>query len=264
MLHLLETLKLRNELLSYFGWACLLAAGGCLLLAQLTQTQVLGVNAWYKPFKFFLSTAIFVWSMAWYLFYLGPLPAVRVYSWVAVATFGFELVYIAGQAARGQQSHFNVSSPVYAAMFSAMAGAIVLMTLWTGYMGLLFFQQSFPNLPPAYVWGIRLGIVLFVVFALEGGLMGSRLAHTVGGPADGPGLPVLNWSRKYGDLRIAHFVGMHALQVLPLLAYYVLPSVRLTLAVGLLYGLVAVFVLVQALQGRPLVAQPSQGRTADG
>ena len=99
--YFLEILKTRNELLYWFGWLCWVAAVICGVLILTTQTNVLGINAWYKPLKFFLSTAIFVWSMGWYTGYLGNTTAVVWYSWGMIALFCFEDGYVAFQAARG-------------------------------------------------------------------------------------------------------------------------------------------------------------------
>jgi hypothetical protein len=242
-----------NPLLYGFGWVCLLGAGLCLALTQLTHTPVMGVNAWYKPFKFCLSIAVLVWSMGWYGQYLDQSGAVVAYSWGMIGLLGFEIVYIALQAGRGQLSHFNVGSPVYALLYSLMAIAATGASLWTGYIGLLLFRADLSALPRAYVWGIYWGIGLFVLFSLQGFAMGSRLTHTVGGPDGGPGLPVVNWSTRYGDLRIAHFLGMHALQVLPLLGFYVLKNAKQVSVVGLLYGAITALIFWQALRGKPLL-----------
>ena len=216
-----------------------------------SDTKVLGINAWYKPLKFCLSTTLFSWAMAWYTFYLGGSKVIDFFNWIVIICLGFEIIYIALQAGRGQLSHYNLTTPLSAAMFSFMALAATLVTLYTAYMGVKFFMQDFPTLPDYYLWSIRIGILLFVIFSLQGFTMGSQMGHTVGGKDGGQGLPLVNWSTKKGDLRIAHFIGMHALQVLPLFSYYVLKSLRLTILVGIIYRLLAAFTLIQALQGKP-------------
>jgi hypothetical protein len=251
LIEFLTQIKTRNEPLFYFGLVSLVFAVVCLAMTWLTDTQVYNVNAWFKPFKFAVSTWLFVWAMAWYCAHL-IMVNVSLYSWTTIILLAFEIVYIAIQAGRGQLSHFNVSTPMYSMMYSMMAGAITIVTIYTAYVGVMFFKQDFPELPAEYVWAIRLSILIFVVFAFEGFVMGSRLTHTIGGPDGGAGLPLVGWSTKFGDPRVAHFVGMHALQVLPLLAWFVIRNTKGILAVSVLYALLACFVLVQALQGKPV------------
>jgi len=171
---------------------------------------------------------------------------------------GFEIVYIAFQANKGQLSHYNISTPVYATLFSMMALAATLVTLYTAYVGLLFFINSFPSLPNYYVWAIRLGIIIFVIFAFEGFAMGSRLNHSVGALNDNSNWFIVGWSKTVGDLRVSHFIGMHALQVLPVLSYYILKNSKLTVGVSLIHGLLALLTLIQALKGRPLIKSKNE------
>ena len=91
--------------------------------------------------------------------------------------------------------------------------------------------------------------------------MGSRLNHSVGALNDNSNWFIVGWSKTVGDLRVAHFIGMHALQVLPILSYYVLKSTKLTVAFSMVYGLLALATLVQALQGRPIIKSNKEGQT---
>lgn len=248
-----DVLKSKNEPMYYCGLICLVAAIGCLILTKTTQTQVWSVSAWFKPFKFLLSTTIFLWSMGWYLRYLNDTPSVVWYSWGMILLLNFENVYIIYQASRGELSHFNLSTPFKATMFSLMAFAAASISFWTAFMGLQFFSNKVSDLPEAYLWGIRLGILIFFFFSLQGFAMGARLSHTVGGLDGSEGLPVVNWSKKYGDLRISHFLGMHALQIIPLLSFYVLRSTKMVVFAAIIYALITTYVFIQALQGKPLM-----------
>jgi hypothetical protein len=245
-------LRHRNETLFYYGLLCLVLSVIFITLTKYTTTQVYNVNAWYKPFKFAFSTFLFAWAMAWCCYYL-PKFNLTVFNWVVIILLGFEIFYIAFQAGKGQLSHYNLSTPVYSALYSLMAVAATAVTLYTAYVGILFFKYDFPNLSNHYLWAIRLGIVIFVIFSFEGFVMGARLNHSVGAINDNSNWFITGWSRTAGDLRVAHFIGMHALQVLPVLSYYVLKNTKLTIGLSVLYFILALLTLIQALQARPLI-----------
>jgi len=246
----IKELKTRNENLFYFGLLCLGLSLFFLILTQITTNQIYNVSIWYKPFKFSFSTFTFSWAMGWYCHYLVGFKLKR-YSWAVIILLGFEIMYISIQAGKGELSHYNISTPVYSMLYSLMGIAAAAITLYTAYVGYLFFTQSFPNLPKYYVWGIRFAIVFFVIFSFEGVLMGSRMNHNVGGLNDNSNWFILSWSRTVGDLRVAHFVGMHALQALPLLSFHLFKNTKATIFFCIMYGLLATATLVQALQGKP-------------
>ena len=249
----LYELKLRNELLFYFGMTNFILASLFILLGHFTSIEVAGTNAWFKPIKFALSIGLYSWTMGWLM---GDLPqdkSIQVVSWLIIGMLGFEILYIGFQAGKGELSHFNLSTPIYRSLYMLMAFAATVVSFITLFIAIRFFQLSLPELPDYYIWAIRLGLLLFFVFSLEGFVMGANLSHTIGASSGGKVIPFLNWSREYGDPRVAHFIGMHALQVLPLTAYYLLKDLRLTIGLALLYTLMAVYVLVQALYGKPFI-----------
>jgi hypothetical protein len=48
---------------------------------------------------------------------------------------------------------------------------------------------------------------------------------------------------------------MHALQILPLLSFYVFKNTKATIVISIIYGLLAASTLVQALNGKPIITQ---------
>ena len=249
----INELKKRNPVLFWYGVLNFIGAIICIILWQTTDISVNGINAFIKPFKFYVSIGIFCWTMGWIMYYLQMPTKVKIYNVMAVIVFTYESFVITWQAANGRLSHFNTTTALYGMLFTFMGIAIVILTLWTGYIGYLFFKKREWNIPKPYLWGIRLGILSFVVFALEGGIMASALRHTVGGDDGGKGLPVVNWSRRHGDLRIAHFLGMHTLQLFPLFGFFIARSSRTVIVFALIYLALVVAVLVEALMGLPLI-----------
>jgi len=216
-----------------------LAMGAVLLIAAfglvLDHQVITGAPAWLKPAKFAISIAIYSFTFLWLLtFITGHRRLVRTAAWVTAAAFVVEMVIIAGEAGLGTASHFNVSTPLHTAIWGIMAGAIGLAWLANLVVGLLLLRQRLTD--AAFAWSLRLGVFVSAVgmavaffmtsptaqqlaAAHSTGSMPVAGAHSVGVPDGGPGLPVLGWSTVAGDLRVPHFIGLHALQVLPLIGF---------------------------------------------
>ncbi len=252
MLEILNTIKQKNELLYYFGWVCVAGSIITGLLTQITSTEVLGINAYIKPMKFFISTVLFAWTFAFYMQYLDYPKSIKLFNWITIIGLGFELLAITMQAAKGKLSHFNISSAFDAVIFSAMGAAITIVMLAGLYIGILFFIQKSFEVNMLIIWSIRLSILITVIFAFEGFAMGAILKHTIGSADGGAGLPVVNWSKNHGDLRVAHFLGLHAIQIVPLLCFYFAKSTWHVFLISSIYLIVTTLTLIQAILGKPL------------
>ena len=239
--------------LYYCGLGHLALFALMIIIAQFDHRQLMGINLWTKPIKFAVSIAIY--CLTWPLF-LQYFPFERLkqrFVNFTVFAMAFEMLAIASQAARGQLSHYNTSGVYNALIFGAMGIVIVSQTLFALYIGVRFFKVKALQISPALLWAIRLGIIMACFFAMEGGIMASRLAHTVGAADGGPGLPVLNWSRIAGDLRIAHFMGMHALQIVPLFVMFSgVKNARQAIVFAFAYFILVSLLFANAMLGRPL------------
>jgi hypothetical protein len=273
-----------------------LTGAGLLLLATLVPIAVGllvdprtigGAPAWLKPAKFALSTGVYSLTLVWILSWLPEWHRVRATaSLVTGLVFIVEVAIISAQAWRGTTSHFNVGTPLDAVLFSVMGMAIVLQTLAAILVAGALWRQAFED--RAMGWALRIGLTVAIVGASTGGLMtrptgaqiaalraGERLtvqgAHTVGAPDGGPGLPITGWSLEHGDLRAAHFMGLHAMQALPLLALVLRRRriadpvrVRLNAAWTGSYASLFAILLWQALRGQSLVQPDATSMTVMG
>jgi len=233
----------------------------------LDDRMITGVPAWLKPSKFAISTAIYSATLACLFRYLTVWPRfVRAMGWVVSIVLVAEVAIIDAQAARGTTSHFNVSTPLDSALFGIMGTSIVV--LWLASIGVLvaLFRQKFRDTD--WGWSLRLGMLITVLGSAVGGTMTRMMpeqretirvthkitrvgAHTIGAPDGGPGLPGLGWSTEHGDMRVAHFFGLHGVQIVPLLS--LLWGRRRVFGVAASYlGLIAILTW-QGLRGQPLI-----------
>jgi hypothetical protein len=243
---------------------------------------ITGAPAWLKPFKFAVSTAVYSLTLAWIFTYLADRPRMRrIVGWTTAIVFVLEVGLIDLQAWRGTTSHFNASTPLNRTIFIVMGSAILIQTFVSVTVAVALWRQRFVN--PSLGWALRFGMILTIAGAMTGPLMtrptptqleqaraGRGLpiigAHTVGAPDGGPGVPVTGWSRQHGDLRVPHFVGLHALQALALVAVALRrwrrPETARVKAVQIAaasYASLFVLLIWEALRGQSVVAPGATG-----
>jgi hypothetical protein len=252
----------RQRALAAYGLTLLLLA--LLAVAMQTvdpRTLASGDGVWVKPAKFFASVGLFSLTIAWFFGYVRP---ERRGSWLMRGTVGmvflagsFELGWIAWQGVNGLESHFNLDTLFYRRMFNLMGLFAVLLVGTTLPLAWEIGRRPAAGLSGDFVAAVAIGLVLTV---LLGGSFGGAIAAN-GGHAVGPeagAVPVFGWNRGGGDLRIAHFAGIHAMQAIPVIAAIaagLAARVRrlILLAGSLLYVAAAVALYAQAVAARPLL-----------
>lgn len=276
----LESLRSTHGALFGFAGITALLATFFLVGVFIDQRVITGAPAWVKPTKFGISIAVYSVTLLWILSLIRQNTPrrqrfVRWTGFTVIGTLAIELILIAGQVVRGTSSHFNLSTGFDAAVFTIMGASISVLFLANVVVAVVVLRERLEDRVVASA--IRLGLVIASIGMALGFLMTNPTtqqmasidagetvdfvgAHSVGVVDGGPGLPFVGWSTEGGDLRIGHFVGMHALQVLPLLAFglrrrggsdtRLRSTVRITAASYL--GL-TLLVTWQALRAQPLL-----------
>jgi len=243
----------------------------CLAGLAFDHTVITGAPAWLKPLNFGISTSIFCFTMAFFMDRLPKNSRVPVIaSNVMAAALVAEIILIDMQAGRHTTSHFNVSTAFDKMVWMSMGIGILLVVVSTIVLTFSAFLARFED--AALGWVMRLSLLIVLAGMFSGFLMtlptprqlaeararqGMPIvgAHTVGAPDGGAGLPLTNWSVDHGDLRVAHFVGFHGMQLL-LLAWWAAPErrkLRLIFTVAASYAAAFLLVLWQALRGQPIL-----------
>ena len=259
----------------YFSFLFLLVS----ILGLIIDDRILQyVPIWLKPFKFSVSSVIFIGSILYFLKYISNQKFIYLTNKIVSYGLMIELLIIFFQAYRGKMSHFNNQTFEDFILFQIMAITIVCVWLGFGvYAWKLFKSTEYGN--DLVFKGIQVGAIitfLTMPFAFTmpqpsktqlqeiiknksqiGLVVGS---HTVEEKDPSQTYPLTGWAKTGGDLRIAHFLGLHALQILLILAF-LLTGMNFTISnkkrilstTGFFYLLLVVVVLVQALKGIPII-----------
>src|SRR6266478_9615156 len=233
----------RGEVLRHFLLRALAARqaltilGGAMLITFLATLAgifvdhriITGAPAWLKPAKFAISVSVYCFTFVRLLGFVENRPRLaRFAANVTVVSFIVEMTVILTQAARGTTSHFNLTNPLNSFLWLTMGAFIVVVWMMNLLLAIVLTFERIPNRP--FAWSLRLGLLVSLVGMAAAFLMvrptpnqmtamaagrGPHIvgAHSVGVADGGPGLPVVGWSTAGGDLRVAHFVGIHAMQV---------------------------------------------------
>jgi hypothetical protein len=198
--------------------------------------------------------------MAYLLFYVNNQNRVKWYSILATIVMLYENGVITIQAFRGKLSHFNQTELLGGILYAIMGIMIVWLTTATLILSLRFIFQKTDSISKPFALSIKIGLILFVIFSFMGGYMSVINSHNVGGKIGESGITFLNWSTLFGDLRVAHFFGIHSLQIIPLLGFYVSSTIKneskasLMIWVGsIIYLAFVCFTLIQAIHGTPFI-----------
>lgn len=212
---------------SALGWATALALASIplsLALLVLDPRVLDGEALWLKPLKFQISMAVLTGTLllAVTASGLAASPWVRIPAIAVAVTALYELTFLDIQAARGVRSHFNVDTLFDRIGGTIMAGGAGILVLGAALIGIAILvalaSKGRSALDEPVLLALGLGLALG---GWLGGYTGSAIGANGGpfvGAAAGPFVPLMGWSLTGGDLRIAHFLGLHAMQALPLLA----------------------------------------------
>jgi hypothetical protein len=260
---LITQVKEESSILYWMASVILLIGTGCLFGLFIDDRTLMGVNVWLKPLKFSISIAIYLITVG-YLITKYPYSKrkKRIINHITAWSLLLEFVIIAYQASRGVQSHYNTSSPFDSILFLLMGFFVGINVL----LMILFIFDTIRlklNTTKAIQWGILFGWLLVFFGSWVGGQMVSQLAHNVGVADGGTGLPLVNWSTKGGDLRVAHFFALHSIQIIPLFALWVSKKwnfssrnqIIVVTVFGVLFASCIGFLFYQAKQGISLIVQ---------
>lgn len=252
-----------------YAVAALLIASGIFhaIVLLITGGPWEGPLSWRKAISFGLSFGLTTLSLTWVTHFL---PKRRVLMGVLLTALGIamfvEVFLTTMQVWRGVPSHFNFGTRFDAAVFVWMG----IMIAVVGVVVLAITVMSFRSLdaPRSLAWAIRAGLLFLIVGQAVGGLMIRNGNAKVFDPQTRQFvLARVAGTSTYGEagnMKSSHAVSLHAIQVLPVLAWLLTfthhserTRARLVLVATLGYLALTAVAVAQTFSGRAPTQLPS-------
>jgi hypothetical protein len=259
--HVTQTVKKESPILYTIVLIHAVFAVVCIGGIFLDNRTLGGISVWIKPLKFWISGGIYILTFG-FLITKYPYSKLKkdifrnINSWTLLLETGI----IFYQASRGIRSHYNQDSMFDGMLFAAMGILIGINVFFMIWLAIDAARLKLKVAKPIQI-AICIGWIVVIVGSWVGGQMIGQMSHNIGVADGGEGLPLLNWSTVGGDLRIAHFVGLHGIQIIPLFAWILVnkwntktrQKTITVLAFSLVFAACLAFVFIQAKQGMPLI-----------
>jgi hypothetical protein len=195
--------------------ATLIAVGvGHLVAWLLIGGAWAGPVSFRKPTTFGVSFGLTTITLAWVAGHLRVSDRAR---WLLLGPLAvadaYEVVWVAVQRCRGVVSHFNFDTSLDTGLFLAGGVAIAVTVTVTLILTVLAFTAI--QATPSMTLAIRAGLLILLVAQAVGGWM---IQHGVGPASDGATTGLTTFGVA-GVMKVPHAVAIHAIQVLPTLAW---------------------------------------------
>jgi hypothetical protein len=201
----------------------LILALSCFALIFVDPRSILGVSPWLKPFKFAISFSLYLISLSFFLPYLNLSINKLLYvsRFIAFCVF-ICMIAIILQSFSSTLYQFTWPKEgtdyYYTSLFLIANFAVIANTAAASYVFYLFFQKTLP-ISTSYLWGIRFGLLIFLLSSIEGIFMIFYGIYNQSKPLFGNlELPLIS-AHSLANLKTSHFLGIHSLQILPVIGY---------------------------------------------
>ncbi|ASV29060.1 hypothetical protein [Maribacter cobaltidurans] len=259
---LFTKVKKESPILFWVAMVITIMGIGCLIGLFIDERTLMGVSVWLKPLKFSISISLYLLTVG-YLITKYPYSKRKknLINHITTWSLLLEFLIILYQGSRGVQSHYNIATPLDGILFMLM-GVFVGINVLTMVLFIVDTIRLKLKTTKPLQWAILLGWLIVLFGSWVGGQMIGQMGHNVAIPDGEAGLPLVNWSTKGGDLRVAHFFALHSIQIIPLFAVWLghkwkfsqRKQLMLVILFTLMFSFMIGYIFYQAKQGIPFIA----------